>query len=64
MVVDTYGGVSGVVTLEDVLEVLTDEIVDETDRVVDMQQAARQKMLQDASQGESSEGSVATPKLP
>ena len=64
VVVDTYGGVSGVVTLEDVLEVLTDEIVDETDRVVDMQQAARQKMLQDASQGESSEGSLATPKLP
>ena len=36
---------AGVVSLEDVLEVLTGEIVDETDRVVDMQQAARQKRL-------------------
>lgn len=43
VVLDEYGGVSGVVTLEDVLEVLTDEIVDETDRNVDMQAIARRK---------------------
>ena len=43
VVLDEYGGVSGVVTLEDVLEVLTDEIVDETDRTVDMQAIARRK---------------------
>ena len=45
LVEDAYGGVAGVVSLEDVLEVLTGEIVDETDQVVDMQQAARQKIL-------------------
>ena len=41
VVVDEYGGVSGVVTLEDVLEVLTGPLVDETDTVVDMQEFAR-----------------------
>lgn len=43
IVVDEYGGVSGVATLEDVLEVLTGEIVDETDRNVDLQALARQR---------------------
>jgi CBS domain containing-hemolysin-like protein len=43
VVIDEYGGVSGVVTLEDVLEVLTGEIVDETDKIIDLQEIARKK---------------------
>ena len=37
IVIDDYGGTSGLVTLEDVLEQLVGEIVDETDTVVDLQ---------------------------
>ena len=41
VVLDEYGVVAGVITLEDVLEVLTGEIVDETDRIIDLQGIAR-----------------------
>lgn len=40
IVLDDFGGLTGVVTLEDVLEVLTGEIVDETDLTEDMQKLA------------------------
>ena len=43
VVADEYGGVAGVISLEDVVEVLTGEIVDETDRTVDLQEIGRRK---------------------
>jgi len=44
MVLDEFGGISGVVTLEDVLEIVTgEEIVDESDLVADLQEYARKK---------------------
>ena len=43
VVYDEYGGVSGVVTLEDVIEILTGEIVDETDKDIDLQKVAKLK---------------------
>jgi len=46
VVTDQYSGVSGVITLEDVLEVVTGEIVDETDITVDLQEEARRQVGQ------------------
>jgi CBS domain containing-hemolysin-like protein len=43
VVIDEYGGVAGVVSLEDVLETLTGDIVDETDQFANLRAAARRR---------------------
>lgn len=43
VVIDEWGGLAGVITLEDVLETLTGEIIDETDKFVDLQEVARRR---------------------
>lgn len=44
LVVDEYGGIEGLISMEDVLEnILGVEIVDEADRVVDMRDLAKQR---------------------
>jgi CBS domain containing-hemolysin-like protein len=45
IVIDEYGGTMGVVTLEDVIEVLTGPIIDETDRRPDLRHYARARAL-------------------
>ena len=58
VVIDEYGGLAGVLTLEDVLEtILGKEIVDESDQVADMRELAhrrRQQTLSEQSGGKTS----------
>ena len=43
MVIASHGGVEGVVSMEDLIEVITGEIVDETDQAADLRELARKR---------------------
>lgn len=43
IVTDGFGGTSGVITLEDVLEQIIGNVIDETDEIVDLRKKAREK---------------------